>query len=176
MKKILAIGAAAAMMLAGCATNQPAKSQQPAPEPVKLVDTSVPNVRISYSDEQVATALKAMNVRLVKDGRFPKLAFQLVNFTQAKFPIEYKIQWLDIDGAPLQSTAPWLQTTITGMEAKAIVSLGKSVDAAAATVTIRFPQNVEIYVPTPDPVEQMRIGRQVIDEYNARLASGQLML
>ena len=84
MKKILAIGAAAAMMLAGCATNQPAQSQQPAPEPVKLVDTSVPNVRISYSDEQVATALKAMNVRLVKDGRFPKLAFQLVNFTQAK--------------------------------------------------------------------------------------------
>lgn len=62
------------------------------------------------------------------------------------------------------------------MEAKAIVSLGKSVDAAAATVTIRFPQNVEIYVPTPDPVEQMRIERQVIDEYNARLASGQLML
>ena len=108
MKKILAIGAAAAMMLAGCASNQPAEPQQPAPEPepIQLIDTSVANVRITYSDEQVASALKAMNVRLVKEGKFPKLVFQLVNFTQAKLPVEYKVQWLDGDGAPFSRPLP----------------------------------------------------------------------
>lgn len=177
MKKILTVTAAlGTMMLAGCATNTPAPAPQPAPEPVQLVDTSIANIRITYANEQVATAVKALNARIKKDGTFPKLVFQMVNFTQAKFPIEYKVQWLDADGAPLQSTAPWLQTTLTGMEAKPVVSLGKSDEAHSAQITIRFPQNVEIYVPTPDPVEKMRIERQVIDEYNARLAAGELKM
>lgn len=175
MKKTTLVAAVAAALLAGCATQEPPVAQ-PEPKPIELVDTSVSNVRITYANEQVAMAMKAMNVRMIKDGTFPKLVFQLVNFTQAKFPVEYKVQWLDRDGAPLQSTAPWLQTTLTGMEAKPLVSLGKSVDAQSAQVTIRFPQNVEIYVPTPDPAEQLRIERQVIDDYNARLASGELKL
>lgn len=175
MKKILTVTATlGTMLLAGCATNEPAP--QPAPEPVQLVDNSVPNIRITYANEQVATTVKTLNAHIIKKGALPKLVFQIVNFTQAKFPIEYKVQWLDEDGAPLQSTAPWLQTTLSGMEAKPVVSLGKSVDAHAAQITIRFPQNVEIYVPTPDPVEKMRIERQVIDEYNARLAAGELKM
>lgn len=161
-------------MLAGCATDQPAP--QPAPEPVQLVDNSVPGVNITYADEQVATTVKVMTPRITRNGRFPKLVFQLVNFSQVKLPIEYKVQWVDADGAPLQSSAPWLQTTLSGTEAKPLVSLGKAADAAACHVTVRFPTNVEIYVPTPDPVEQMRIERQVIDEYNSRLASGQLQM
>lgn len=174
MKRFLPIAAAAsaALIMAGCASTQP--PQEPLPEPIQLVDTSVPNLRVTYADEQVAQCVKVMTARVVKKGQFPKVAFQLVNFTQAKFPIEYKIQWVDEDGAPLQSTAPWLQTTLSGSEAKPISSLGKSVEAFAALVTIRFPTSVEIYVPTPDPVEQMRIERQVIDDYNARLAAGQV--
>ncbi len=179
MKKILTVTATVGvLMLAGCATNEPAPTPTPQPEPapIQLVDTSVKNVRITYADEQVATAIKAMNARITKKDAFPKLVFQLVNLTQTKLPIEYKIQWLDQDGAPLQSSAAWLQATLTGMEVKPIVSLGKSVDAQSAQVTVRFPQNVEIYVPTPDPVEQMQIERQVIDDYNARLSAGELKM
>ncbi len=175
MKKVLTISALSVALLAGCAANQPV-APQPEPEPIQLVDTSYQNVRISYANEQVATAMKVLNARIVRKGALPKLTFQLVNFSQAKYPIEYKVQWVDEDGMPLMSTAPWLQTTLTGMEAKPIGSIGKSVNAKAAHITIRFPTNVEIYVPTPDPVEKMRIERQVIDEYNARLAAGELKL
>lgn len=177
MKKILCASAiAGAMLLAGCANQQVIPAAQPEPEPIQLVDTSVPGVRVSYADEQVATAMKVMNARIVRKDVLPKLAFELVNFTQVSFPIEYKVQWSDSDGAPLQSSAAWLQTTLSGMEAKPIVSLGKATNAATANITIRFPSNVQIYVPTPDPVEKMRIEKQVIDEYNARLAAGELKL
>lgn len=162
--------------LAGCATDQPLQNE-PVPEvkaPVQLVDRSVPNVEITYSSEPVAVAMKVMNVRLTKSGVFPKLVFHAVNFTQTKFPIEYKVQWLDADGAPLPTSAPWLQTTLSGMEAKPLSAIGKSVDAKAVKLTVRFPSNVEIYVPTPDPMEKMRIERQVIDDYNARLSSGKM--
>lgn len=78
----------------------------------------MPGVRISYASEQVATATKVMNARIIRKDAFPKLAFELVNFTRASIPVEYKVQWVDVDGAPLQSTAAWQQTTVSGMEAK----------------------------------------------------------
>lgn len=174
MKKVLVLAAAvSAVLLSGCATEQPAVVQE---EPVQLVDRSVPNVTFTYATESIARGVKALNARIVQSGQFPKLTFELVNFTQAPYPIEYRIQWMDADGAPVLTTAPWLQTNLSGMEVKPIASLGKQVNAKAAIVTFRFPTSVEIYVPTPDPVEQMRIERQVIDDYNARLASGQLVL
>ena len=173
MKKLFLVSAAAgALLLGGCAADQPAVA--PEPEPIQLVDASVPGVRISYASEQVATATKVMNARIIRKDAVPKLAFELVNFTRASIPVEYKVQWVDVDGAPLQSTAAWQQTTVSGMEAKPVVSIGKSTSAATAYVTVRFPTSVEIYVPTPDPVEKMRIERQVIDEYNARLAAGEV--
>ena len=170
MKKLAYLATAAvALSLMGCATDEPAQMQTaPEPAPVELIDTSVPNVRIAYENEKVATALKVVNVRMTKNGVFPKLVFQLLNYTKTKFPVEYKVQWLDMDGAPLQSTAAWQQTTVAAQEAKPVVSMGR------AQITIRFPNNVEIYVPTPDPVEKMRIEREVIDEYNARLSRGEL--
>lgn len=175
-KSVPLLIALSAALLAGCATDQPLQNE-PVPEvkaPVQLVDRSVPNVEITYSSEPVAVVMKVMNVRLTKLGVFPKLVFHAVNFTQTKFPIEYKVQWLDADGAPLPTSAPWLQTTLSGMEAKPLSAIGKSVDAKAVKLTVRFPSNVEIYVPTPDPMEKMRIERQVIDDYNARLSSGKM--
>jgi uncharacterized protein YcfL len=175
--KIVSLAAAlTALLIAGCATNEqlPQELPMPAPAPVELVDTSVPNLKISYADENVARSVKVLNARVVKKGQFPRVAFEIVNFTQVKFPIEYKVQWCEADGTPLQSSAPWLQTTLSGTEAKPVGSMGKSVDAVFANVTIRFPTNVQIFVPTPDPVEQMRIEQQVVNDYNARLSSGQI--
>lgn len=176
MKKLAYLATAAvALSLVGCATDEPAQIQTaPEPAPVELIDTSVPNVRIAYENEKVATALKVVNVRMTKNGEFPKLVFQLLNYTKTKFPVEYKVQWLDMDGAPLQSTAAWQQTTVAAQEAKPVVSMGRATNAVSAQITIRFPNNVEIFVPTPDPAEKMRIEREVIDEYNARLSRGEL--
>lgn len=174
-KRIYLTVAVSALALAGCATDEPVQVQnEPAAAPIELIDTSVPNVRIAYENEKVVTALKVVNVRMTKTGAFPKLVFQVLNYTKTKFPVEYKVQWLDMDGAPLQSTAAWQQTTVAAQEAKPLVSMGRATNAVSAQITVRFPTNVEIYVPTPDPVEKMRIEREVIDDYNARLSRGEL--
>ena len=176
--KLLVSALAGTLILTGCANRQPVQAPEPVPEvePVKLVESPLPNVRVTYADERAAGAVKVLNVRCAKTQRFPKLTFELVNVTQVKLPVEYKVQWVDADGAPLQSTAAWQQAVLSGSEAKPVVSIGRAQEAAAAYLTVRFPVNVELYVPTPDPVEKAKIERQVIDDYNARLSSGQLKL
>ena len=175
-KVVIALGSCIAlMMLTGCATNKSQSVEELAvATPIQMIDTSVENITVTYATETVASTVKVMTQHIVKNGQFLKVVFQLVNVSQSKLPVEFKVQWLDRDGAPLTTTAPWLQTTVSGMEAKAAYSIGKSVDAVAASISVRFPENVQIYVATPDPVEQMKLEQQVVNEYNARLASGQI--
>lgn len=176
MKKTWLVAALTAALVSGCATNQSAPSVPVVqPEPILLVDTSVSGITVNYETETVASTVKVMTQHIVRNGAFPKLVFQLVNVSQTRLPVEYKVQWIDKDGAPLLTSAPWLQATLSGPEAKPLVSIGKSADAASVAITVRFPQNVQIYVPKPDPVEQMAIERQVMQEYNARLAAGQIV-
>lgn len=161
--------AVSALILSGCANQQPVEPI-PEPEPVKLVDRSVAGVTVTYANESVANAVKVVGARLNSTERFPKLTFALLNMTQTKFPVEYQIQWIDKDGAPLQSSSAWLQTTLTGSAGKPVVSMGRSADAVSALITVRFPENVEIFVPTPDPVEQKKLEEEYIRNFYATQA------
>lgn len=161
--------AAGALILSGCANQQPVQPV-PEPEPVQLVDRSVAGVTVTYASESVANAVKVVGTRLNTADRFPKLTFALLNMTQTKFPVEYQIQWVDKDGAPLQSSSAWLQTTLTGSTGKPVVSMGRSADAASALITVRFPENVEIFVSTPDPVEQKKLEEEYIRNFYANQA------
>ena len=84
----------------------------------------------------------------------PRCIVRVVNLTQQRVPLEYKVVWEDQYGAPLLYTAAWQRTPVAETGEKTIVNMAKTPGAARATVTLRFPVDVQIWVPEPDPAQQ----------------------
>ena len=101
-----------------------------------------------------------MKASINTSGRLPKLAFTIRNLSSERLRVEYQVEWRDADGAPLPLSNGWLQTQLSGNTEKAVLSIGKSVDAKSASITIRQQVPTEIFVPQPDPQEQMMLQRQ----------------
>lgn len=162
----LSAAASAALLLSAGCTTPPLPEPSTAADPVPALTAQVaPAVTVHYDNELVARALQVVNASMTKSGQLPKLAFSIRNKISERYPIEYQIEWRDADGAPLLVSSAWQQVTLTGNADKAVQSIGKSVNARSAAITIRIPQQVEIYVPEPDPVEQMKMQQQ----YNQQL-------
>lgn len=162
---VAAAASAAALLLAAC-TTPPLPGPSTAADPVPALSAQVaPNVTVHYDNELVARMLQVVNAGITKSGQLPKLAFSIRNLQSNRYPIEYQVEWRDADGAPLLVSSAWQQVTLTGNTDKAIQSIGKSVNARSAAITIRVPRATEIFNPEPDPVEQMRLQQQ----YNQQL-------
>ena len=167
MQKISLAAVASALVLAGCA-QQPV-SQPGTPEPVPALSAEIaPGVTVHYDNELVARMIEVKNARINTSARLPKLTFLIHNRSSQRLPIEYQIEWRDADGAPLIVSSGWLQATVSGNTEKAVQSIGKSVDAKSAAVTVRVPNVTEFYSAEPDPVEVMRMQQQ----YNQQLLNG----
>ena len=167
MKNLSLIAAASALVLAGCA-QQPV-SQPGTPEPVPVLSAEIaPGVTVHYDNELVARMVEVKDARINTSARLPKLTFRIHNLSSQRLPIEYQIEWRDADGAPLLVSNGWLQATLTGNTEKAVSSIGKSVDAKSAAVTVRVPNVTQYYSAEPDPVETMRMQQQ----YNQQLLNG----
>lgn len=162
LSRLLTVLATATALLtaAGC-TTPPLPEPSSAADPVPALSTQVaPAVTVHYDNELVARALQVVNASMTKSGQLPKLAFSIRNKISERYAIEYQIEWRDGNGAPLLVSSAWQQLTLTGNGEKAIASIGKSIHAQSAHITIRIPQHVEIFVPEPDPVEQMKLQQQ----------------
>ena len=125
-----------------------------------------------YDNELVARMVEVKNARINTSARLPKLTFQIHNLSSQRLPIEYQIEWRDADGAPLMVSNAWQQVLLSGNTTKAVLSIGKSVNARSAAITLRAPIDAEIFVPEPDPVEQMKLQQQYnqqVEQYNAQL-------
>ena len=157
MKKIFIASALSALLLAGCTTPPPAAE----PEPIQLEVAPCPGVTVTFADENVARGVAVMTARIAKQGTLPQLALTFKNISQIKFPIEYRVEWLDENGAPLMTSSAWQRITLTGSAMKSVSSIGKAQNAQTANVSVRFPIDVEIFVPEPDPVELMQVQQQM---------------
>ena len=163
MKKLCLALACGALVLCGCQT--PAPVSAPEPEPLLLSANVAPGVAVHYDHELVASALEVVRANINASGRLPKLTFQIRNKISQRYPIEYRIEWLDADGAPLMVSSAWQQVTLSGNAIRAVTSMGKSPDAKTVNIALRIPQPVEIFVPEPDPMEQMKMQ----EEYNRQM-------
>lgn len=161
MKKIILCSAVALTLLGGCATNEPQQVPQAQPEPVLLDVSPAQNVHVTFADENIARGVAVMTARIGQVGTLPQLTLVVKNVTQLKFPIEYQIEWTDENGTPLMTSAAWQRITLTGNMKKSLSNIGKSQDARIANVAIRFPVDIEIYVPEPDPMAQMKLQQEI---------------
>lgn len=166
MKKLCLTLLSGTLILCGCATNTPpAAAPAQAPEPLLLSANVAPGVAVHYESELVAQALQVVGANINTSNRLPKLSFQIRNKISQRYPIEYRIEWLDANGAPLIVSSAWQQVTLSGNAIRGIQSIGKSPEAKSVNIALRIPQPVEIFIPEPDPMEQMKMQQ----EYNRQL-------
>lgn len=120
-------------------------------EPIVLEDRSHPLITIIYGSEVEYNAVKVMDRQLDATGNLPRVIVRLKNVIPNKVPFEYQCSWEDEFGAPLITSSAWQRITLPQNGEKVVVDMGKSIKAKKVTVHFRFAQDVQIWVPTPDP-------------------------
>ena len=131
------------MALCACAKQEP--------QPLPLVVDPHPQIRVVFGNECVRSCLDIANATVDTSSDLPRCIVRVVNLSQQKVPLEYKVVWEDRYGAPLLFTSAWQRTPVAESGEKTIVNMAKTPGAVRATVTLRFPEDVQIWVPEPDP-------------------------
>ena len=124
-------------------------------QPVQLEDHSHPQITVVYGSESEQACVRVERKTLDDSGKLPRCIIHLKNLTKVKLPVEYQFSWLDAYGAPLQSSSAWQRVTLAQNGEKSLVDMGKSPEARTVIFYLRFPTDVQIWVPTPDPVQVM---------------------
>ena len=122
--------------------------------PLPLVIDPHSQIRVIFGNDDVRNCLDVINAAVDTSSDLPRCIIRVVNLTQQRVPLEYKVVWEDQYGAPLLYTAAWQRTPVAETGEKTIVNMAKTPGAARATVTLRFPVDVQIWVPEPDPAQQ----------------------
>lgn len=143
MKFKLAVLFVMLMTLCACAKQEPL--------PLPLVVEPHPQIRVVFGNESVRGCLDITNATVDTSSDLPRCIVRVMNLSQQKLPLEYKVVWEDQYGAPLVYTAAWQRSPVAESGEKTIVNMAKTPGAARATVTLRFPEDVQIWVPAPDP-------------------------
>lgn len=134
--------------------------QEPQIQPVvSLEDRSHPQITVIYGGEAERTCVRVESKAFDNSGNLPRCILRLKNLTKSQLPIEYQFSWLDAHGAPLLSSPAWQRATLGQNGEKSLVNLGKSPQASSVTFHLRFPTDVQIWVPSPDPA-QLTPGQQ----------------
>lgn len=128
-----------------------AQPEAPAPAPIILEDRSHPQISIVYGSEAEYHVVKIMDKQMDLSGNLPRVVVRLKNTVPNKVPFEYQCSWEDEFGAPLITSSAWQRVTLPQNGEKVIVDMGKSVKAKKVTIHLRFPKDVQIWVPAPDP-------------------------
>lgn len=142
----------AIMTLILCACSK----EEPPVQVISLEDRSHPQITIVYASEDVAHYVEIVDKNMDLSRNLPRSIIRVKNRSAASLPLEYQFVWLDDYGAPLLSRSAWQRTTLPQNGEKSFADMGKSPLAKTVTFYVRFPNDVEIWVPTPDPVEMMK--------------------
>ena len=124
MNRLLALLAAA--LLAGCAssTNQATQVVSSDDAPGFLVVATNP----TFADSARPTELK---VGVAEDGVSTKVSLLLANATRTAQPLNWRIEWLDKDGFPIQGAVVVARTvTVPALGYETIVAVATSPKAA----------------------------------------------
>lgn len=157
MKKTCIACLAVVSLLAGCANQQPTIPSAPLEEMVQA------NLKIIYGTPTLANAIKFVEGNVFQDGRLYKCVGSFKNLTSSEFPIEYQVTWKDANGGSVQSPSSWQRVTMYPRSEKPITAIAKDVTARSAIVTIKLPQDLQIFIPAPDPIEYENYRRNYIE-------------
>lgn len=105
------------------------------------VDEGDPRARLILGQDVLRGRIKLDNPRFRKVGSFTQAAVQVVNETQDRFELEYRVAWRDDDDFEV-STGAWRRFVLAGYEDRAIQTTATRPEAAKITVTVRFPDEV----------------------------------
>lgn len=130
------------MLVALCACSKPA--------PLPLVIDPHPHVRVSFGNDALRSCFEVTHATVDSSSDLPRCIVRLANLSQQRIPLEYKFEWEDQYGAPLPYTAAWQRTTVSEAAEKTVVGVAKTPGGVRATMTIRLPVDVQIWLPEPD--------------------------
>lgn len=150
MKLKLVVMAIMTLILCACS------KEEPPVQVISLEDRSHPQITIVYASEDVAHYVEIVDKNMDLSRNLPRSIIRIKNRATASLPLEYQFVWLDGYGAPLLSRSAWQRTTLPQNGEKSFADMGKSPLAKTVTFYVRFPKDVEIWVPTPDPVDMMK--------------------
>ncbi len=158
MKKNLLALFAATSLLVGCASQEPVVPSAP------LEETPQSDIKIIYGLQELANSVKVIEPKVFLDGRLYKFTGSLKNLTSAEFPVEYQVIWKAADGGAAQSPSSWQRVTLYPRSEKPITAIAKDINARSVIVTIKLPQDLQIFIPAPDPIEYENYRRNYIEK------------
>ena len=95
-------------------------------------------VRVIFSDNKAAKALKVADANARKKGRLTQAFVKVMNGTTKQYKAEYVVAWEDADGFPIESTTQvWETLFLAGREERSINLVGKHRKAHRLIMTIR---------------------------------------
>ena len=113
-----------------------------------------PQIRVSFGTDALRSCFEVTHATVDSSSSLPRCIVRLTNLSQQRIPLEYKIVWEDQYGSPLLYTAAWQRVTISEAAEKTIVNIAKTPSGTRATVTLRIPVDVQIWVPESDQTQQ----------------------
>ena len=132
----------ALLILAGCQTgDEPITHGLARDYSAPVVDESDARARLVLGQDVLRGRIQLENARFRKVGAFTQTAVQVVNATQDRFELEYRLVWRDDDDFEVESKA-WRRFTLAGYEDKTIQSTAPSPAASKITLFVRFPDEI----------------------------------
>ncbi|MEM9439016.1 MAG: DUF1425 domain-containing protein [Pseudomonadota bacterium] len=107
----------------------------------EAVDESDPRAKLVLGQDVLRGRIYLENPRFRKVGAFTQTAVQVVNQSQDRFELEYRVTWFDDDDFEVESKA-WRRFTLAGYEDKTIQASATRPEASKITLVVRFPDEI----------------------------------
>ncbi len=127
--------------LSGCQMGSNTKASNVKHIEDATIDATHPRAELIIGSEKLLGNIVLTNVRFGNVGNFQRAAVGIQNRKEARFSLEYKIEWQDDQGFELNTATAWHRVTLGPKQIKNIQSVGKDPDAYQILVTVRFPDD-----------------------------------
>ena len=130
------------LTLAGCApSDEPITTGFARDFSAEAIDESDPRAKLVLGQDVLRGRISLENPRFRKVGAFTQTAVQVVNQSQDRFELEYRVTWFDDDDFEVDSKA-WRRITLAGYEDKTIQTTATRPEASKITLVVRFPDEI----------------------------------
>lgn len=125
------------VLLAGCQTVMPDTGYVAAP----TIDASHPRARLILGSERLVDNIRMANVKFRKVGNFTQAQIGIQNLSDARYNLEYKIEWEDESGFMVDQSGVWRRFTLAPAQIDTVTATGKVPEAEKIVFTLRLPDD-----------------------------------
>jgi len=128
--------------LLGCqSSDEPITSGLAKDYAAQAVDQSDPRARLVLGQDVLRGRIRLENPRFRDVGKVTQAAVQVVNDTQDRFELEYRIIWFDDDDFEVDNKA-WRRFTLNGYEDVTLQATAAHPNASKINLVVRFPDEI----------------------------------